>query len=133
MLQMPFDDCRVAGDEDIIGHIMHDHAAGRHDHPVADGHARADGNIAAEPAVLADGYRMRSLLGFATKDMILGMLRSIKLTMGPDKGITADGHICAVKNDTPVIHEDAFRKTYTVSMIAAERRTDVRGSRNPPV
>jgi len=28
---MPFDDCRVAGDEDIIGNIMHDHAASRHE------------------------------------------------------------------------------------------------------
>ena len=28
---MPFDDCRVASDEDIIGNIMHDHAAGRHE------------------------------------------------------------------------------------------------------
>ena len=99
---MSFDDCRVAGDKDIIGNIMHDHAAGRHDHTIADGHSRTDGNIAAEPAVLADGYRMRSLLGFTAKDMILGMLRSIQLTMRPDKGMTADGH----KTDiSPKFHE----------------------------
>lgn len=92
MLQTPLDDSRIAGDEDIIGNIMHDHASGRNDHAVADGHARADGHITAEPAVLAYGYRMRSLLCFTTQDMILRMLGSIQLAMRSYQRMTANGH-----------------------------------------
>lgn len=36
------------------------------------------------------------------KDMILGMLRSIQLTMRPDKGMTADGHETDI---SPKFHE----------------------------
>ena len=55
---MPFDDSRITCHKDIVRDIMHDDASGSYDDPITDGHSRADGHIAAEPAVFSYRYRM---------------------------------------------------------------------------
>ena len=127
---MPLHHCRIAGDEDIVRHIMDDYAAGRDYDTIADGDSRADRHIASQPAVLAYGYRISGLLGFTTEHMILGMLRGIQLAVRADKGMASYPDMGAVKDGTAEIQEHAFGKMDAVSMVTIERRGDIGRSRH---
>lgn len=127
---MPLHHCRIAGDEDIVRHIMYDNAAGRYYDAVADGDSRADRHISSQPAVLTYGYRICRLLGFTTEHMVLGMLRGIQLAVRADKGMTSYPDMGAVKDGTSEIQEYAFGKMDSVPMVAIERRGDIGRSRH---
>lgn len=127
---MAFYDSRVTRHHDIARDIMHNHASGSNYHSVSNGHAGTYGHIASQPAVLTYRDRIGSLLCLTAKNMVLGMLRSIKLAVGTQKGVTAYGDIGTVENCAAEVQKDALRKMDSVSMVAVKRRGDIGGSRH---
>lgn len=125
---MAFYDGRITRHHYIARNIMHDHTARRYYHPVSDGHTGTHRHVSSEPAVLTDRDRMSGLLCLTTKNMVLGVLRGIELTVGTQKSMITDRNKCSVQNRAAEIEKCSLTQTDAISMVAPERRNNVCGS-----
>ena len=128
LFQVAFYDGRITRHHDVAWNIMHNHTACRDYNSVSDGHSGTYGHIASEPAVFTDRDRMSGLLCLTTKNMVLGVLRGIELTVGTQKSMITDRNKCSVQNRAAEIEKCTFTQTDAVSMVAPERRSNVCGS-----
>ena len=96
---------RVAHSKAVVGNIMHDDGSGTDDATLADGHARQDGDTAAQPSVVANGDRVRRLHGLAPIEIVHGVLGRKQLTVRTNEHMVADGDDGSTEKRTIVVDE----------------------------
>ena len=91
-LQLPYHAAGVADGDDVFRNIFRHYAAGADDAVAADADPGQDADVAANPDIIADGYRAG---GFYTPVAFGGGERvggGVKAAVGPDENIVAEGY-----------------------------------------
>ena len=110
----------VAGRHTVGGNVVGHHATGSNDSTVANRHTGADGDIAAQPAILSNNNGIGRLNGLAPLQVVDGVLRGVERTIGSNECAVADGDVARIEKHTVVVDEDAFAQVQAVAVVAVE-------------
>ena len=119
---MSYDSTGVACCHAVGGNVTTDYTACTDDSARANGDPWTDGDIAAKPAVLANGYGVGRLYGLPTETIVDGVLRSVERAVGSQEGVGTDGDVGCVEQGAVVVDEHALAKMQSVAVVTMERR-----------
>ena len=116
---------RIACYCSVRRNVFGDYTSCTDDATVADSNAWQNDGSTAYPTVVADSDGRSCLLGFATLEVVLRMVRSVDLNTGAYQYIASYRYQSTVEESAVEINKGVLTDDDSVAIITEERRTDI--------